>query len=236
MAKITIFTDGASKGNPGPGGWGALVADETQVQELGGAEPHTTNNRMELLAAYEALAHAAALAPKQIDLYLDSSYVMNGATKWGSGWRRNGWITSTKQSVINRDLWERLLDLLDTIKAPIRWINVGGHVGIAGNERVDVIASGLALGESVELYSGPRATYGIDIANVSFDEKKQQEKSDSRARAKLKAYSYVSEVDGVVQVHETWGQCEARVRGKRARFKKAVSASEEAEIKKSFGA
>ncbi len=234
MSDIVIFTDGASKGNPGKGGWGAIVADDAQVQELGGAQAHTTNNRMELQAAYEALAHAAARAPKHIDIYLDSAYVMNGATKWGNGWRRNGWITSTKQEVLNRDLWEPFLDLLDTIEAPIKWNNVGGHVGIAGNERVDEIASGLALAEKIDLYSGPRSAYGIDIANVSFDEKKQQSKSDSRARAKLKAYSYVSEVGGEVVVHKTWGECEARVRGKKARFKKAVSPEEQKKIVQDF--
>lgn len=236
MSKILIFTDGASKGNPGKGGWGAIVASEETVRELGGAEANTTNNRMELQAVYESLAYAATLSPDSIDLYLDSAYVMNGATKWGGGWRRNGWITSTKQPVLNRDLWEPFLDLLDTIEAPIKWVNVGGHVGIAGNERVDVIASDLALGKPVELYKGARNTYAIDIANISFDEKKQKDKSDSRARAKLKAYSYVSEVDGKVEVHKTWGECEARVRGKRARFKKAISAQEQAEIMKSFGA
>ena len=104
MSHVVIFTDGASKGNPGKGGWGAIVADERQVQELGGSEAHTTNNRMELMAAYESLAHAAVLAPKQIDLYLDSSYVMNGATKWGSGWRRNGWITSDQLAELAQQL------------------------------------------------------------------------------------------------------------------------------------
>lgn len=233
MSKVVIFTDGASKGNPGKGGWGAIIADSTQVRELGGHEAHTTNNRMELQAAYEALVYAATLSPEHIDIYLDSAYVMNGATKWGSGWQKNGWITSTKQQVLNRDLWEPFLDLLDTV-GPVTWINVGGHVGIAGNERVDAIASGLALGETIDLYSGPRSGYGIDIVNISFDEKKQKDKSDSRARAKLKAYSYVSEVDGKVEIHKTWGECEARVRGKRARFKKAISAEDQQKITQDF--
>ncbi|MDB5238340.1 MAG: Ribonuclease [Candidatus Kaiserbacteria bacterium] len=234
MSDVIIFTDGASKGNPGKGGWGAIVADREKVRELGGSEANTTNNRMELQAVYEALAYTATLSTDHIDIYLDSSYVMNGARSWGSGWRRNGWITSTKQPVLNRDLWEPMLDLIDTIEAPIKWINVGGHVGIAGNERVDVIASDSALGKAVELYDGPRAAYTVDISNVTFDEKKQKEKSDSRARAKLKAYSYVSEVDGKVEVHKTWGECEARVRGKKARFKKAVSAEEEKGIVRDF--
>jgi len=234
MSKIVIFTDGASKGNPGPGGWGAIVADEKLVEELGAGESNTTNNRMELRAAFDALAHAAKWSATHIDIYTDSSYVIGGATKWGSGWRRNGWITSTKQSVSNRDLWEPFLNLLDEIAATMRWHNVGGHVGIAGNERVDTIASGFALGAPIRLYSGPRAGYGIDIANMTVDESLQQKKSETRSRAKMKAFSYISEVDGEVLVHKTWGECEARVRGKKARFKKAVSAEEEAQIIRSF--
>lgn len=234
MSKIVIFCDGASKGNPGPGGWGAIVADDTHVTELGGAEAKTTNNRMELKAAHEALAHAATLPGQEIDVYADSAYVIGGSTKWGAGWRRNGWKTSTKQDVLNRDVWEPLLDLLDTINAKVSWHNVGGHVGIGGNERVDEIASGFATNAAPPLYTGARSEYPVDLANIEVDESLQKKKSDSRSRAKLKAYSYVSEVDGKVEVHKTWAECEARVRGKKARFKKAVSAEEEATIVASF--
>lgn len=234
MSKVIIFCDGASKGNPGPGGWGAIVATDERVTELGGAEKNTTNNRMELTAAYEALAHAATLAPSEVDIYADSSYVIQGSLSWGKGWRRNGWITSTKQPVLNRDLWEPLLDLLDSIPGKVRWHNVGGHVGVGGNERVDEIASGAAFGEMPHLFTGARGAYPIDLTNIKADATRQLKKSDSRLRAKTKAYSYVSEVDGVVEVHRTWAECEARVRGKKARFKKALSANEEAEIIRSF--
>lgn len=232
--RVVIFTDGASKGNPGEGGWGAIVGSDTHVTELGGAEADTTNNRMELRAAHEALAHALTLSTDTIDVYADSSYVIQGATKWGKGWRKNGWKTSTKQDVLNRDLWEPFLNLLDAIDAKISWHNVGGHVGIGGNERVDEIASGYATHEPPPLYSGARGEYPIDLQNIEVDESLQQKKSESRSRAKLKAYSYVSAVDGVVEVHKTWAECEARVRGKKARFKKAVSAEEEKSIIKSF--
>lgn len=231
---VVIFTDGASKGNPGPGGWGAVVADNERVVELGGREENTTNNRMELTAAHEALAHAAALEPSEIDIYADSSYVIRGALSWGKGWRRNGWITSTKQPVLNRDLWEPFLDLLDSLSASVRWHNVGGHVGIGGNERVDEIASGYALGETVPLYTGARSEYPVDLANIDVDERLQEKKSASRSRSKAKAYSYVSEVDGVVQVHRTWAECEQRVRGKKARFKKALSKAEEEQMVAEF--
>lgn len=234
MTNVIIFTDGASKGNPGPGGWGAIVADATHVSELGGREENTTNNRMELKAAHEALAHAASLTPSSIDVYADSSYVIQGALSWGKGWRRNGWLTSTKQPVLNRDLWEPFLDLLDAVRAPIKWHNVGGHVGIGGNERVDEIASDSALGQTVPLYSGARSEYPVDLNNIDVDADLQQKKSDSRSRSKAKAYSYVSEVDGIVEVHKTWAECELRVRGKKARFKKALTSMEEKDLVRMF--
>lgn len=235
MERILIFTDGASKGNPGPGGWGALIANDTAVRELGGREEHTTNNRMELRGAIEALSFAASLPPAPIQIYCDSSYVIHGATKWTHGWKKRGWKTAQNEDVQNRDLWERLLEALERCSGPIAWEYVGGHVGIAGNERVDQIASAFAKGESVELYAGTRAAYPVGIENISFDHAKHAEKSASRSRAKLAAYSYVSKVDGVVAVHKTWAECAARVKGKRgARFKKAISAAEEAEIRRDF--
>jgi ribonuclease HI len=132
--------------------------------------------------------------------------------------------------VLNRDLWEPLLELIDSLGAKISWHNVGGHVGIGGNERVDEIASGYATGDAPPLYSGARGEYPIDLANIEVDASLHQKKSESRSRSKAKAYSYVSEVDGIVEVHKTWAECEARVRGKRARFKKALTAEEEREI------
>jgi ribonuclease HI len=234
MPKIVIYTDGASKGNPGPGGWGALVAYEKRVVELGGAEDNTTNNRMELRAVWEALALAREYKDAQILLYTDSAYVMNGATKWGRAWKARGWMTKEHKPVLNRDMWEPFLELVAAYAGRIEWNNIGGHVGIAGNERVDAIASGFALGEEVGLYNGDRAQYGIDIDNLAYDPEKHQAKSESRARSKQKAYSYVSEVDGIVKVHTTWSECETRVRGKKARFKKAVSAGDEAEIIRKF--
>ncbi len=234
VSKITIFTDGASKGNPGPGGWGAIIATESSVIEIGGREARTTNNRMELTAVFEALKEAHTMGADEIDIYADSAYVIGGATKWGSGWRKRGWTTATKDPVLNRDLWEPFLDLLDAISAKINWNNVGGHIGIPGNERVDEIATGYALDEKVALYQGNRSGYSVDVSHVRFDETLQQKKTASRARSNAKAYSYVSEVDGIVQVHKTWAECEARVRGKRARFKKALTAQEEREITQQF--
>jgi ribonuclease HI len=232
--EIVIFTDGASKGNPGPGGWGAIVSDGGIVRELGGREAHTTNNRMELRAALEALRFASALDAMPVKVFADSSYVINGITKWSHGWKARGWVTKEKREVLNQDLWKELVNIIDSFADGIAWQYVGGHVGIAGNERVDTIASDFADGKKVELYSGSLEEYSVDLKNISFDATKKKEKSSSRTRSKMPAYSYVSEVDGVVMTHATWAECERRVKGKRARFKKAASAEEEAEIIKSF--
>lgn len=233
MEKITIFTDGASKGNPGPGGWGALVADGETVTELGGREDHTTNNRMELTGALEALRHGSH-KDADIVLYTDSRYVINGITKWVKGWEQGGWVTKNKKDVLNKDLWEKLIAVVRARSGKINWEYVGGHVGIAGNERVDEIASNFAEKIPVTLYSGPATAYTVNVGDISLDQVKQKAKSESGARSKLKAYSYVSKVDGTIQVHKTWAECEARVKGKAARFKKATSSAEETQIIRQF--
>ena len=235
MTKVLIYTDGAAKGNPGPGGWGAIIADETHVAEFGGGEAHTTNNRMELNAVLEALAFAKKYTDARITLYVDSQYVINGATLWGQAWIKRGWVTKQKEPVLNRDLWEPLLSLVDSFKEHLEWHNVGGHIGIPGNERVDAIADCFARGEETNLYMGSREAYKIDLADLSFDAAQHKARSESRTRSRQKAYSYVSAVDGQVQIHKTWKECEQRVRGKKARFKKALSAQEEKEIVHAFG-
>lgn len=234
MEEITIYTDGASKGNPGRGGWGALVANSEVVCELGGNESHTTNNRMELMAAIEALRYAATLPVQPIALHTDSSYVIHGITKWVQGWQSRGWITKEKKEVLNQDLWQALVAAKEACKSRVDWRYVGGHIGVVGNERVDAIASDFAVGEKVVLYCGPRAGYAIDITVTLHNEEKKEKKAATKNRSNAKAYSYVSRVDGTTQVHKTWGECEARVRGKHARFKKATSAAEEAAIVKDF--
>lgn len=232
MQEILLFTDGASKGNPGPGGWGAIVAGHGKVVELGGAERHTTNNRMELMAALRGLQLAKSLPAGPRILRTDSSYVINGITKWVVGWQKNGWQTKEKKDVLNKELW---MDLVEAAHGQeVAWEYVGGHVGIAGNERVDTIASDLALGKQVKLYKGPIESYEVDITNLSHNVVLKDKKASSRSRSEAKAYSYISEVGGVVLVHKSWKECEARVKGKRARFKKALSPQEEAEIVANF--
>ncbi|HWJ69735.1 MAG TPA: ribonuclease HI [Sphingobium sp.] len=138
--KIELFTDGACKGNPGPGGWGALLRFKGHEKELSGGEAHTTNNRMELMAAIEGLK--AITRPSQVVLSTDSNYVKDGITKWIFGWQRNGWRTADKKPVKNADLWQ---DLLAATKAhSIEWKWVKGHSGHADNERADQLASDAA--------------------------------------------------------------------------------------------
>ena len=133
---IEIHTDGACSGNPGPGGWGALLRFRGVEKELSGGEAATTNNRMELMAAISALE--ALKRPSEVRLFTDSRYVMDGITKWLHGWKRNGWKTAAKKPVKNDDLWRRL----DAAAAPHRidWRWVKGHAGDPLNERVDEIA------------------------------------------------------------------------------------------------
>jgi len=229
-----IFTDGASKGNPGPSGWGVVVSTGAYITELGSREARATNNQMELRAAAEGLLYAHRDGITHATVYADSSYVINGITKWIFGWKKHNWKTSTGGEVLNVDLWEQLYKLVYESGIKVTWKNVGGHIGIAGNERADVIASDFAENKKVELYSGPVEKYTVDISNLEHSQELHTAKSASRSRSKLKAYSYISAVDGVVKVHKTWAECEARVRGKKARYKKAVSPSEEKEIIKEF--
>jgi ribonuclease HI len=133
---VLIYTDGACSGNPGPGGWGAILRFGELEKELHGGERATTNNRMELMAAISALE--ALKKPAVVDLTTDSVYVRDGITKWIHGWKRNGWRTADKKPVKNVDLWQRL----DTALAAheVRWHWVKGHAGHAENERADVLA------------------------------------------------------------------------------------------------
>jgi ribonuclease HI len=134
---VEAFTDGACRGNPGPGGWGALLRFEGREKELSGGEPATTNNRMELTAAIRALE--ALREPCRVDLYTDSTYVKNGITTWLPGWRRRGWKTADKKPVKNQDLWLELSEL--TARHEVAWHWVRGHAGHAENERADRLAN-----------------------------------------------------------------------------------------------
>ena len=139
MKLIEIYTDGACKGNPGTGGWGALLKSDGTEKELFGGEAQTTNNRMELSAVIEALA--ALKRPCKVVLYLDSEYVRKGITEWIAGWKARGWRTAAKQPVKNVDLWQRLDALVQGAGHQIDWHWIKGHSGDPGNERADMLAN-----------------------------------------------------------------------------------------------
>ncbi|HCT79388.1 MAG TPA: ribonuclease HI [Micromonosporaceae bacterium] len=135
---VDIYTDGACSGNPGPGGWGAVLAYGKHEKELYGSESEqTTNNRMELMAAIQALE--ALTRPAVVRLHTDSTYVRNGITKWMLAWQRNGWKTTDRQPVKNADLWQRLQDAVN--RHEVEWLWVKGHAGDVGNERADALAN-----------------------------------------------------------------------------------------------
>ena len=231
MKNYTVFTDGASRGNPGPGGFGVIIFDGETVKELGGAKDPTTNNEMELKAVVEAL-QAIEEGSKAITIYTDSKYVVDGATGWIFGWIRNGWETKTGEPIKNKELWQALQRLL--VDREVTWEKVPGHVDLPGNERADQIASGYAKHDEPGLYQGSYMEYDIDLSIVTWDTEKAAERSKARERSRAKAYSYVSLVDGEVQVHQTWSECELRVKGKPAKFKKALDAEEEKAIISDF--
>ena len=140
MTEVEIFTDGACRGNPGPGGWGAVIRSGAHERELSGGEPLTTNNRMELLAAIRALE--ALKRPCRVALHTDSIYVRDGITRWIHGWQTNGWRTAARKPVKNAELWQKLLEAARPHRIEWRWVK--GHSGHAENDRADALACAAA--------------------------------------------------------------------------------------------
>jgi len=136
MTEVVIYTDGACSGNPGPGGWGVVLRWNGTEKELYGSDPLTTNNRMELMAAIQALE--ALQRPAKVSLHTDSRYLLDGITKWIKGWQLNGWRTAAKKPVKNDDLWRRLVDAMSRHEVTWEWVR--GHAGDPGNERADALA------------------------------------------------------------------------------------------------
>lgn len=213
-----IYCDGACSGNPGPGGWGAIVRLSDRVFELGGKAPRTTNNRMELQAAIESLAHV----PLDVDAEIrtDSKYLVQGAKEWLPGWKRRDWKRADGGDVLNQDLWQLVDALLSGRSGSTRFTHVAGHAGIGGNERADAIARAFCSGvQGPKLYDGPAKDYAI-----ALDESGAAAKAASAGKP-----FYVSVVEGKLERHPTWEECERRVRGKSgAKYKKVTS---EAELK-----
>lgn len=235
MHPIIVFADGACSGNPGPGGWGAIVATpDGKVVELGGRELQTTNNKMELTAVGKALRHLEN-TEGPVHVYTDSVYVINGITKWIWGWQKKGWKTAEGEDVANVEYWKRLSAILAKRGKtwPVEWKFVRGHAGIPGNERCDEIAVKFSKGEWVELYNGPLLKYPVPIHDVPEDTSVPPMKPREQ---KKEAHSYLSLVGGAPRRHKTWTECERAVKGvSGAKFKKTTSPEEEAEILASWG-
>jgi ribonuclease HI len=226
-----------------------VVTPDDHVTELGGGEPHTTNNRMELTSAIEGLRYVADHSAP-VAIYTDSSYVLKGITQWVWNWQRRGWKTAAGGEVLNRDLWEALSALVQTRgRGHVAWHWVRGHDGTAGNERVDEIAVAFSRGRAETLYDGSLAAYSrtvlelpdpLHLNHSSRDVVGRSNGSVTRpssgAAKKTAPYSYLSVIDGVLERHATWADCERRVKGRTgARFKKALSAADEVSILRGWG-
>jgi len=190
---------------------------------------------MELTGPIEALSYLRSV-PGRVAIYTDSTYVIRGIQEWIPNWKRRGWRTLDGKDVVNRELWERLWDLVQDRRNPVEWHYVRGHTGIPGNERVDEIATTFALRDNPGLYEGPLTDYGLNILDIPSDTGLPRSTGSSASNKNKKAFSYLSVVDGVPMRHSNWAECEQRVKGRSAaRFKKAMSAQDEIEILKSWG-
>lgn len=243
-AKIIIYGDGACSGNPGPGGYGAIViTPDNTVHELAKHYPQTTNNRMEILAISESLKLLLKsdhlLTASHIEIYTDSVYLIRGVTQWMFGWKKRGWKTAANLEVANQDLWIEIDKILYQIKLKnsalkLEWNFVKGHAGDPGNERCDQLAVAMSKHEPIEIYTGPASAYHFDVKKVP--QKKPLPEAKSSSNEPKKAAWYLSLVNGVFKTHKTWSECEALVKGRPGvKFKKVTSAEEEAQIKKQWG-
>jgi len=226
MEKIIIYTDGASKGNPGPGGYGAIISfPNGKIIEIGGREDNTTNNRMELLATLKALLLVEERDTKtEIELFSDSAYVVNGLNGWVYAWEKNGWKTKEGNDVTNQDIWQSLFGVAFRLsKRGLKISKVAGHAGVVLNERADIIAQAFALKENISLYIGNVAQYEKLLKDIQIVPRNKNNKSP--------AYSYVSLVNGVLKTYKDWKSCEKDVKGKNgAKFRKVFSKEEEQEL------
>ncbi len=234
---IALFTDGACSGNPGPGGWACVVAlPEGRAFELAGRAEATTNNRMELLAVIEGL-RAVAARPETAVVHSDSTYVLGGITSWIKGWKRRGWTTAAGEPVKNRDLWLELEALAAARDRALEWRWVRGHDGHDANERCDELAVAMSRRRPARLYDGPLTSYPhgslLPSAAAPLPERKPGAKKEAGASGPA---VYLSLLDGRLERHAAWKDCESRVKGRSgARFKKVRSPAEESATLKDWG-
>lgn len=223
MSDCLVFTDGASRGNPGATGWGAVIALADRVHELGGYAALGTNNQAELTAVVEAVEWITAQeeTPKEVRIYSDSTYTISGATSWIFGWQKRGWQTKTGDPVKNQGLWERFSAARKAADFEIIFHKVKGHASIPGNERADDIATGFADQNNPDLYDGPREEYAVSL--------------DSEPAYLEKSPLYFSLVDGVACQHDSWDACQQRVAGESAKYKKVRTVAERDELLADWG-
>ncbi|MBP6904579.1 MAG: ribonuclease HI [Candidatus Pacebacteria bacterium] len=225
--EITLYTDGASRGNPGPGGWGAIIIGPKNAVELAGAKKPATNNQMELEAVIQGLRYIQEQSgDATVALHADSRYVLNGIEKWLDGWVRKGWVTMAKKPVENKGQWEELLALRDHFGKKLKLVKVDGHSGHLYNDRCDELAVMAALNKNPHLFEGAIVEYDRYLKeNPPISEKKSPSKAKTGP-----AYSYVSLVGGSVYADKDWATCEKRVKGKTAKYKKVFSKAEETDL------
>ncbi|MBY0328813.1 viroplasmin family protein [Patescibacteria group bacterium] len=227
---VTIYTDGSSRGNPGPGGWAAILMTDTQAIELAGNVTPATNNQMELLAVEKGLEYAQKhFGDYTVLVHADSTYVLRGLESWLDGWKRNGWLTATKKPVENKSQWQALLELRDHFGKKLELVKVEGHSGHTYNDRCDELAVAAALKNNYTLFDGTIKDYEAElVANPPQSVQKPTKKPGATKKETGPAYSYVSMVNGKVFTDKTWAACEARVKGtKGAKYKKVFSKGEE---------
>lgn len=222
---IRIITDGACSGNPGPGGWAAIIIRDGKTEELGGHEPRTTNNRMEMQGAIEGLRRVPADAP--VHLVSDSSYLVKGMTQWLRAWKRRGWVTATGSPVLNRELWEELDRLAGN---RVTWELVRGHAGHPENERADAIAQAHAR-RTTPSPAGATAPVAAKRTPASRPTARRAS-SPAPTSASLPPHpggvTYLSLTGGQLRRHATWPECQRAVQGvSGARYKKCKTPAEE---------
>ncbi len=234
--ELLIYTDGASRGNPGPGGWAAVILVADMAMEVAGGVKKATNNQMELQAVLAVLSDSAALAHiGPVTVLSDSAYVVNGLNSWVWGWEKKGWMTMQKTPVENKDIWVKLLALLKEYGDRLTITKVSGHAGELYNERCDELAVDAALGKKQNLFQGKLGDYDVFLGEIGTTKKVGKTKSKSKSKSSAPAYSYVSLVNGKVHTDKTWAACEKRVKGKKsAKYKKVFSKTEETELMQDY--